>query len=76
MFCLAYARVPPAKRLNKLKPQALRCMHLGTSRNKPGYLLEILDGERKGELITTDQVIFLENVFPLKNPDADPGADR
>ena len=75
MFCLAYARVPPAKRLNKLKPQALRCMHLGTSRNKPGYLLEILDGERKGELITTDQVIFLENVFPLKNPDADPGVD-
>eukprot|EP00965_Chrysotila_dentata_P055242 1833266-Pleurochrysis_carterae.AAC.1 len=39
-FCLAYARRPDALQGRKLKPSADKCIHLGTSPNKPGYRLE------------------------------------
>ena len=47
MFCAAYARVPPALRDGKLGHQALRCVHLGFARGKPGYLLEVLEGPKR-----------------------------
>jgi len=41
-------------------------VHLGFSRSKPGYVLEVLEGPRKGRVITSSQVKFRENMFPLK----------
>ena len=67
LFCLAYARRPPALRTSKLRPQADRCLHLGFARNKPGYKLEVLEGPRKGTIIYSSQVIFREMVFPLRD---------
>ena len=64
-FCLAYSRTPVRYRAGKLAPQAERCMHLGYSRTKPGYVLEVLEGPRKGRVITSSQVKFRENVFPM-----------
>eukprot|EP00965_Chrysotila_dentata_P016646 552266-Pleurochrysis_carterae.AAC.1 len=55
MFCLAYARRPDALQGCKLEPRADKCMHLGTSPNKPGYRFEVLEGPRKGKLNTTTQ---------------------
>ena len=65
-FCLAFARIPPSFRNGKLVPQAYKCMHLGYSTTKPGYCLEILEGARKGKVITSAQVKFRETVFPLR----------
>eukprot|EP00965_Chrysotila_dentata_P155946 5153488-Pleurochrysis_carterae.AAC.1 len=57
MFCLTYARRPDALQGRQLEPHADKCVHLGTSPNKPGYWLEVLEGPRKGKLITTTQVV-------------------
>jgi hypothetical protein len=65
-FCLAYARVPPSRRTGKLAPQAEACIHLGYSRTKPGYVLEVIEGPRKGKVITSSQVKFRESVFPMR----------
>ena len=43
-------------------------MHLGFARDKPGYVLEVLEGPRKGKLIYSSQVVFRETKFPF-NPD-------
>ena len=43
-------------------------MHLGYSRSKPGYVLEVLEGPRKGKVVTSSQVKFRENVFPMRHP--------
>jgi len=67
-FCLAYARTPAPYRTSKVAPQAEACMHLGYSRSKPGYVLEVLEGPRKGKVITSSQVKFRENVFPMRHP--------
>ena len=40
-------------------------MHLGYSRQKPGYVLEVLEDPRKGKVITSSMVKFREDVFPL-----------
>ena len=64
-FCLAYAKTPACFRDGKLAPQAEACMHLGYSRTKPGYALEVIEGPRKGRVITTSQVKFREDVFPM-----------
>ena len=40
-------------------------MHLGSSTSKAGYVLQILEGARKGEFITSSQVTFNEALFPL-----------
>ena len=66
-FCLAYAKTPACFRDGKLAPQAEACMHLGYSRTKPGYGLEVLEGPRKGRVITTSQVKFREVVFPMRD---------
>ena len=66
-FCLAYAKTPACFRDGKLPPQAEACMHLGYSRTKPGYVLEVLEGPRKGRVITTSQVKFREDVFPMRD---------
>ena len=42
-------------------------MHLGYSRTKPGYVLEVLEGPRKGRVITSSQVKFREDVFPMRD---------
>ena len=65
MFCRAYWRVPPERRDDKWQGQALRCVHLGSSTSKAGYVLQILEGARKGEFITSSQVTFNEALFPL-----------
>jgi hypothetical protein len=78
-FCLCYVRTPHPYRNGKLSPQSEAGMHLGWSRNKPGYAIEILDGPRKGKVVTASQVIFWENWFPKKNglPSKPPtGADE
>eukprot|EP00965_Chrysotila_dentata_P069747 2304410-Pleurochrysis_carterae.AAC.1 len=67
MFCLAYAWQPDALQGRKLEPRADKCIHLGTLPNKPGYCLDVLEGPRKGKLITTTQVVFRETVFPLRS---------
>jgi hypothetical protein len=64
-FCLAYAKTPNYYRSGKLSAQAEKCMHLGWSRQKPGYVLEVLEGPRKGKVITSSMVKFREDVFPL-----------
>ena len=66
-FCLAYAKTPACFRDGKLAPQAEGCMHLGYSRTKPGYALEVIEGPRKGRVITTSQVKFREDVFPMRD---------
>ena len=66
-FCLAYARTPPTFRTGKLAPQAEACLHLGYSRSKPGYVLEVLEGPRAGKVITSSQVKFREDVFPRRD---------
>ena len=71
-FCLAYAKVPKPYSAGKLTAQAEKCMHLGYSRSKPGYILEVLEGPRKGKIITTTMVKFLENVFPMHCDYVDP----
>ena len=65
-FCLAYAKTLACFRDGKLAPQAEACMHLGYSRTKPGYVLEVIEGPRKGRVITTSQVKFREDVFPMR----------
>jgi hypothetical protein len=78
-FCLCYVRTPHPYRSGKLSPQSEAGMHLGWSRNKPGYAVEILEGPRKGKVVTASQVIFWENWFPKKNglPSKPPtGADE
>ena len=64
-FCLAYVKTPRRYLTSKLAAQAERCIHLGWSRQKPGYVLEVLEGPRKGKLVVSTQVKFRENVFPL-----------
>ena len=50
-------------------------MHLGYSTTKPGYVFEILEGPRKGKVITSSQVKFRETVFPMRlSSDAPPPA--
>ena len=71
-FCLAFARTPPSFRDGKLSPQAEKCVHLGYSRTKPGYVLEVIEGPRKGRIITASQVKFREDVFPLKGDEPTP----
>eukprot|EP00965_Chrysotila_dentata_P172754 5700793-Pleurochrysis_carterae.AAC.1 len=66
MLCLASARRPDALQGRKLEPCADKCVHLGTSPNEPGYRLELLEGPRKGKLITMTQVVFRETVLPLR----------
>jgi hypothetical protein len=66
-FCLCYVRTPQPYRNGKLSPQSEAGIHLGWSRNKPGYAVEILEGPRKGKVVTASQVIFWENWFPKKN---------
>ena len=65
-FCLAYAKTPDTYRDGKLAPQAEACLHLGYSRSKPGYVLEVLEGPRKGRIITSSQVKFRESTFPKR----------
>ena len=65
-FCLAYVKTPPRYRESKHAAQAEACVHLGFSRSKPGYVLEVLEGPRKGRVITSAQVKFRENMYPLK----------
>ena len=62
MFCLAYVRTPPALRTSKLHAQAEKCMHLGMARRKPGYMLEVLEGPRKGKIVFSSQVVFRPTV--------------
>ena len=69
-FCLAYAKTPDTYRDGKLAPQAEACLHLGYSRSKPGYVLEVLEGPRKGRIITSSQVKFRESIFPKRVPTA------
>ena len=68
MLCLAYARLPLAKREGKLQQQAVRCLHLGSSWDKPGYILEVIEPGHAlhGKYITSTQVVFRENIFPLR----------
>jgi hypothetical protein len=65
-FCLAYAKTPGRYRDGKLAPQAEACVHLGWSRTKPGYVLEVIEGPRAGRVITASQVKFRESVFPWR----------
>ena len=69
MLCLAYARLPRAKRDGKLQQQAVRCIHLGCSWDKPGYILQVIEPGHalEGKFIATTQVVFRENVFPLRD---------
>lgn len=64
-FCLAYVKTPNRYRDGKLAPQAEVCMHLGYSRSKHGYVLEVIAGPRKGRIITSTQVKFREDIFPM-----------
>ncbi len=64
-FCLAYVKVPQRYLSNKLAPQAEKCIHLGWSRQKPGYVFEVLEGPRAGKLVVSTQAKFREDVFPL-----------
>ena len=74
-FCRAYSKVPMPYRDSKLAPQAYACMHLGWSARKPGYTFEIMEGPRKGDVITSSQTKFRENVFPCHGQ-ADAGVPR
>ena len=73
-FCLAFIKTPDRYRDGKLAPQAETCMHLGYSRSKHGYVLEVLTGPRKGRIVTSTQVKFRENIFPMHatHPHAQP----
>ena len=74
-FCRAYSKVPMPYRDSKLAPQAYACMHLGWSARKPGYTFEIMEGPQKGDVITSSQTKFRENVFPCHGQ-ADAGVPR
>jgi hypothetical protein len=65
-FCLAYAKTPGRYRDGKLAPQAEACVHLGFSRTKHGYVLEVIEGPRAGKVITSSQVKFRESTFPWR----------
>ena len=65
-FCLAYSKAPIRYRDGKHAPQAEACMHLGYSRTKAGYVLEIIDGPRAGQVITSNQVKFRESLMPCR----------
>ena len=64
-FCLAYVKTPQPYLADKHAAQAEACMHLGYSSSKPGYVCEVLEGPRKGRVITASQVRFREKVFPM-----------
>ena len=68
-FCLAFTKTPDCYRDGKLAPQAEACLHLGYSRTRPGYVLQVLEGPRKGRVITASQVKFREDVFPMRERD-------
>eukprot|EP00965_Chrysotila_dentata_P199752 6179568-Pleurochrysis_carterae.AAC.3 len=65
-FCLAYPRSPETLQGRKMESCAGKCIHLGSSPNKPGFRLGVLEGPRKGKLNTTTQVAFRETVLPLR----------
>lgn len=75
LYCLCYAKIPRNLRENKLAAQAEKCMHLGYSRSKEGYILEVLEGPRKGKIITSSQVKFRENIFPMRTVSLEKQAD-
>ena len=60
--CLAYVRVPNAKRESKLGERAVRAVHLGSARYKPGWMFWAPDLG----LFYSSQAIFNESVFPFK----------
>ena len=66
-FCLVYVKTPDTYRDGKLAPQAEACIHLGYSRSKPGYVLEVLEGPCKGRIVTSSQVKYCESIFPKRN---------
>ena len=41
------------------------------ARRKPGYMLEVLEGPRKGKIVFSSQVVFRPTVFPM-NKDKEP----
>ena len=60
--CLAYVRVPNAKRISNLGERSVRAIHLGTARYKPGWMFWTPDLG----LFYSSQAIFNESVFPFK----------
>jgi len=69
MFCKAIVTKPKHMLENDLDTRGETAIHLGIARYKPGWLCYILDGPRRGKTITTTQVTFIEDEFPLLNRD-------
>ena len=79
MFCSASVTIPRGRRAmagdTKLDAQAYMCMHLGCSRTQPGWVFEILEGPRAGEIYTAGPAsvnAFYEEHFPLVEGDSSP----
>ncbi|MGB0243952.1 MAG: reverse transcriptase domain-containing protein [Candidatus Nanopelagicales bacterium] len=64
-FCLGYVRTPAYYMRSKHAPQAEAAVHLGYSRTKPGYVMQIIEGPRAGRVVTASQVKFREHIFPM-----------
>ena len=60
--CLAYVRRPNAKRTSNVAERAVRAVHLGRARYKPGWVFWTPD---LGHFFSS-QAIFNESVFPFK----------
>ena len=67
MFCKAFVRRPPHMRSGKMDTRADLCIHLGSNPRGPGYRFEVLEGPRKGRLITSTQAVFREHQFPFRD---------
>lgn len=65
-LCTAFVNKPKPYREHKLDTQRFKCVHLCNARYQPGYMFEILEGPRKGTIITSTMAEFHENDFPLK----------
>lgn len=61
-WCLAYVTI--LVRDNKFSSRAKRCMYIGNSSNKKGYILYDL---KTHNIFVSRDVVFHENIFPLEN---------
>jgi hypothetical protein len=69
-LCAAFVNKPKPYREHKLDTQRFKCIHLCNARYQPGYMFEIIEGPRKGTIITSTMAEFHENDFPLKSDGA------
>lgn len=64
--CQATARIPKAKRANKLDKQGVRSTCWGESTYRVGWIFQALEGPNEGKWFVSSQATFYETTFPMR----------